>query len=160
MLAGTASAQSFDEAARSNTWLATDLCLQVMLDRVSPRAVFGAAGFVLRSEYRGVNEYGIDLGYSHYFDAPADTVKAQLPEPEQMAALCTVMTTHLSEAEFAGVVAQAVSARYPQAEMRSAAEIFLRRSPGDLPLIITTGTIERHRYEPAGTVEVTMGFPG
>ena len=31
-------AQSFDEAVRSNTWLATDLCLQVMLDRVSPRA--------------------------------------------------------------------------------------------------------------------------
>ena len=153
-------AQSFDEAVRSNTWLATDLCLQVMLDRASPRAVFGAAGFVLRSEYRGVNAYGIDLGYNHYFDAPADTVKAQLPEPDQMAGLCTVMTTHLSEADFAGVVAQAVRTRYPQAEQHSASVIMLRRSPGDLPLIITTRTIERHRYEPAGTVEVSMGFPG
>ena len=153
--------QSFDEAVHSNTWLATDLCLQVMLDRVSPRAVFGAAGFVLRSEHRGVNEYGVDRGFSHYFDAPADTVKAEVPDLDQMSGLCSVTTTHLVEPLFAQVIQQAVLNRYPQAEIRDANQIVLRRFPGDLPLIISIRTIgTNHRYEIPGTVEVSMSFPG
>lgn len=161
MLAGQAAAQSFEEAVRSNTWLAMDLCLQVMLDRVSPAAAFGGAGFVLRSEYRGVNDFGIDQGYGHYFDAPADTVKAQLPEPDRMAGNCAVMTVHMNEPAFADVIRQALQYRYPQAEIRSATQITLRRNPSDLPLIITVSTIgTNHRYEPAGTVQVSMGFPG
>jgi hypothetical protein len=155
-----AHAQTFDEAVRANLSLATTLCLQTMIQRVPPAAAFGGAGFVYRGVDRGVNSFGVALGLDHYFDAPADTARAEVDEPNGTAGLCQVYSTHLAEAELAAIVGGALAALYPATQMRSPTEWSIP-TPSGLPLIVTTETIgTNNRYEAPGTVRATMVYPG
>lgn len=155
-----AQAQTFEEAVQSNTRLGVALCLQVMIDRTLPRNAFGAAGFTYRADARGVNSYGIDQGFGHYFDAPADTAKAEVNNPDRTAGICTVYTKHLPEPVLASLVGNEIFQRYPSAQTRSATQWSIPTASG-LPLIVNTGTIgTRHRYEDPGTVTVSMSYPG
>ncbi|WP_187430272.1 hypothetical protein ROLI_007830 [Roseobacter fucihabitans] len=154
-----AKGQSFDDAVRANTQLATALCLQVMIDRTIAQTTFGASGFAYRAIDRGTNEHGIALGLDHFFDAPADTVKAEVDFPDRNAGICMVYTTHLAEPAFADIVAATIFQRFPGAQVRGPTEWFIS-TPSGLPLIVSTSTINRHRYEAPGTVMVSMGYPG
>jgi hypothetical protein len=157
--ATAAQAQTFEDAVRANTQLATGLCLQVMIQRAAPRQVFSAAGFTYRAEDRGVNDHGAALGLDHYFDAPAGTAKAETDDPDG-AGLCMVMTPHLSEPALAQIVAGELFRLHPGTQARGAAEWSVPTSSG-LQLIVTTDTIgTNHRYEDPGTVRVSMVFPG
>ena len=159
LVGGGAAAQSFEEAVRANTQLATNLCIQVMIQRTAPRDAFEGAGFGYRSIDRGVNDYGVALGFDHYFEAPASTAKAEVDDPGA-AGLCMVMTTHLAEADLAQIVAAELFRDYPGAEVRSETEWSVA-TPSGLPLIVSTDTIgTNHRYEEPGTVRVTMSYPG
>ena len=151
--------QSFDEAVRANVALATRTCITAMFSRTPPEALFLQAGFTYRGVDRGVNDFGVRLGTSHYFDAPADTAKAEVPNIGAPAGLCTVTTTHMLEVPFAALVAQTVLSQDPRAQTTGLHQWTLRQGNG-LPLIVSVSTITRHRYEAPGTVEVSMSFPG
>lgn len=153
-------AQTFDEAVRANLSLATTLCLQTMIQRIPPTTAFVGAGFVYRNVDRGVNDYGVALGLDHYFDAPADTARAEVDEPNGTAGLCQVYSTHLTEGELAAIVGGTLAAFYPATQMRSPTEWSIP-TPSGLPLIVTTETIgSNNRYEAPGTVRATMVYPG
>lgn len=155
-----AAAQSFEEAVRANAALALRLCTQAMIDGTSSAAVFAPAGFAYRSIDRGVNSYGIALGLDHYWDAPADTVKVSVANPDGHPGLCQVLTTHLTQPALDALLRETLFQTHPGARMGSENSIMID-TPSGLPLIITTRTItNNHRYEPPGTVEVTMGYPG
>ena len=155
-----AATMTTQEAAQINARLAFSICVQIMIDRVSPRAAFGAAGFTYRAIDRGVNTHGVVLGLDHYFEAPADTAKAKVPNPDQMAGICTVYSKHIPEATLASIVASEAYRRSPATTGRGATQWSIPTSSG-LPLIVSVSTItNRHRYEPAGTVQVSMSFPG
>ncbi len=155
-----APAQTFKEAVQMNVGLATTLCLEVMIRRTPAVTAFGNAGFVYRSADRGVNNYGVALGPDHYFDAPADTVKAELDTPNDIAGICQVLTTHLSETELTEIVAETIFRVYPGARVQGPNQWFID-TPSGLPLIVGTDTIgTNHRYEVPGTVRVGMSYPG
>ena len=158
-LAAPATAQTFPEAVRLNAALATSLCLDAMLTGSAPAPLFTSAGFTYRAIDRGVNSNGVKLGLDHYFDAPADTAKAEVVNPNTHPGLCQVLTTHMTEAEFSQVVAGVIFRKHPGATVRSAREWYVTVG-GGLPLIVTVSTITRHKYETPGTVIVSMSFPG
>ncbi len=161
-LAGTlpASAQTFDQAVRSNIALAISLCVDVMFGAATPAAAFVNAGFAYRGIDRGVNSYGIARGTGHYFDAPANTTKAQVLDPNQHPGLCSVFTTHMGEAEVATLIRQVLFIKNPGTQVRGPTEWFMQQGSG-LPLIVTVNTIgTNNRYEAPGTVQVSMVFPG
>jgi hypothetical protein len=154
-------AQTFDEAVRTNVAIATRLCLSVMIDRAGPRDVFEAAAFVYREEDRGTNDFGVDLGSGHYFDAPADTVHVEVPDPDAYAGICTLYTMHLDEAALIDVVSEALFPMFPAAQVRTEPNFSLMiETASGLPLILQTFTVERHRYEAPGTVQLSMSYPG
>lgn len=161
--AAAASAQtapSFDEAVRANVALATSLCARTMIEGTRPSTVFGNAGFVYRGVDRGVNNFGITLNPSHYFDAPAETAKAEVMNPNAHAGLCTVYTTHMTQADLNSLVAAVLFRDFrgvqPQADGQ-----WIIQTQGGLPLIVSTNTIgTNNRYETPGTVSVGMTFPG
>lgn len=155
-----AQGQSFEDAVRANVALATTLCAKAMMQGASPSTVFGNAGFVYRGVDRGVNEYGISRGTGHYFDAPAQTAKAEVMNPDGHPALCTVSTTHMTQSELSSLVASVLHRDFSGVEPQGADQWFIRNHTG-LPLIISTSTIgTNHRYEAPGTVTVGMSFPG
>lgn len=151
--------QSFEDAVRANTALAVATCLDVMIARSLPRDAFIRAGFTYRSIHRGVNEYNVDRGFSHYFDAPVETAKAEVNAPDSIAGICTVYTAHLTEPELNALVASTLAQRQPGTQSRGPGSWAIPTASG-LPLIVGTRTITRHRYEPAGTVSVGMSYPG
>lgn len=160
LLAVPAAAQTFEEAVRINTSVAISTCLSVMIDRAVPDTAFGAAGFSYRAIDRGVNDYNVALGLDHYFDAPAETVKAEVDRPDGVAGICMVLTTHLDQADLNEIVAATMFQDHPGAQVRDENQWSIN-TPSGLPLIVSTRTItDNHRYEPPGTVTVSMSFPG
>ncbi len=157
--AATGVAQSLQEATRANVALASQLCLNVMLHQVVPQQAFGTAGFVYRGIDRGINDYGVALGIDHFYEAPSDTAKVEVTNPTGPNGLCKVLTAHMPEAELRGLVTAIIMQIYPQASISQQPEMIVRNiSP--LPLLVSTNTITRHRYEAAGTVQVSFYFPG
>ncbi len=154
-----AHAQTFDEAVRSNFALATERCLEVMIQRKLPATAFGQAGFVYRGENRGVNEFGIHRGVGHYFDAPADTAHAEVDDPNRVAGICTIYSKHLSPADASALVSALLFAQYPNTKVGGGADWSVPTASG-LPLLVGVRTVTRHRYETPGTVSVSMGYPG
>ena len=155
----SAPAQTLQEAAAANLGLATDLCLQVMIQGADPNAAFTGAGFVYRRVERGVNQFGIDRGAAHYFDAPAETAKGEVDRPTGRAGICFASTGVLEEPSARAIVSASILRAYPGAEQRGAQEWFIRL--GSLPLIVTIGTTgANNQYERPGTVRVTMSYPG
>lgn len=152
-------AQSLEEAVRANVALATRTCVTAMFSGTPPEMLFTPAGFTYRAVDRGTNDYGVDLGTGHYFDAPADTAKAEVPNIGGPAGLCKVTTTHMKEVPFAALVAAVIFERYPGAQTSGLHQWTVRQGQR-LPLIVAVRTVDRHRYEAPGTVEVSMGFPG
>mgnify|MGYP006879680505 CR=1 FL=1 len=131
-----------------------------MLNGTSANAIFGNSGFVYRGVDRGVNSYGVTLGRAHYFDAPADTVKTQVANPNGHPGICSVYTPHLPEAELSGIVANLLFRKFPRLESRGTNQWVIRQGT-HLPLIVSIRTISSdHRYEAPGTVQVSMSFPG
>lgn len=159
ILPAALAAQTVLEAAAANVGLATQLCLRHMLERTAPASLFTQAGFVYRQTDRGTNRHGIHRGYGHYFDAPAQTAKIEVPRADQFAGLCTVTSSQMSEPQLASIVGGVVLRSYPNVEVRSPTEWIVRVGT-NLPLIVSTTTIQRHRYEAPGTVSVSMVFPG
>ncbi|MGI3169172.1 hypothetical protein ACRARG_08480 [Pseudooceanicola sp. C21-150M6] len=159
-LALPAHAQNLREAALNNVAVATRICADVSLRQLAPRPAFTSAGFTYRAENRGVNKYGVNLGYGHYFDAPADTAKAQVAEPDRYAGTCYVYTKHASQGEVEALVMDVLRSAYPNAriERSNSGTILYNLSP--LPLIVSVSTISRNRYETDGTISVSMSFPG
>jgi hypothetical protein len=156
----SASAQTFDEAVRTNIWLATQACLDTMISREAANVVFGSADFTYRAFDRGVNEFGIDRGRAHYFEAPAETARAQVDTPDGIAGICHVFSVHLSEAELAAVMRAVVFQSHPGARVREPNQLLID-TPSGLPLIVTTRTVgTNNRYETPGTTTVAMGYPG
>ena len=153
-------APSFEVAVQTNFALATDLCMQTMLSGAPPSGIFTAAGFIYRAADRGVNQFGVDLGSGHYFDAPAETAKAEVINPNTHPGLCTATTRHLDQAAAAQLIGAMILQRFPTTDA-SQPNQWIVRGQGPLPLIISIGTIgTNHRYEQPGTVQVSMTFPG
>lgn len=156
-----ATSQTFDDAVRANVALSTQLCLSIMIDRVSPRAAFAERGFTYREEDRGTNDFGVDLGSGHYFDAPASTAHVEVPDPDAFQGICTVYTVHLDEAALRDVVSAAVFPMFPGARVNTGPDFSLSiDTASGLPLILQTRTIDRSRYEEPGTVGLSMSYPG
>ncbi|MEM8802040.1 MAG: hypothetical protein AAGF55_05865 [Pseudomonadota bacterium] len=148
------------DAARGNVLGLTYWCVEVMLNRVIAAQVFPGAGFTYRAADRGVNEYGINRGTGHYFDAPAKTAHARVDDPNRPSGFCSVYTAHLNQAEVEATVAETLRQYFQTAQQRSAASWSVRSANG-LPLLIDISTIgNNHRYEAPGTVQVTMVYPG
>lgn len=155
----TARAQSFEDAVRANIALATRTCVTAMFAGTPAETLFVPAGFAYRGVDRGTNDYGVDLGTGHYFDAPAGTAKVEVPAIGQHPGLCTVTTTHLQETPFAALIAAVLLDQYPGMQTTGRHQWTIRQGNG-LPLIVSVNTIDRHRYEAPGTVQVSMSFPG
>lgn len=161
-LAGVApaGAQSLSEAARANVALATSLCADAMLAGMSADMLFRNAGFVYRAVDRGVNSYGVALGLDHYFDAPANTAKAEVGAPRGHPQICMVTSGHMTEIDLGSIVAGVLFQKYP-GTIPSGVNTWSVRAGNALPLIVSVDTIgTNHRYEAPGTVRVSMSFPG
>lgn len=148
------------DAAQANVTGLTYWCVEVMFRRAQAAQAFPAAGFTYRKVDRGVNEYGIHRGSSHYFDAPANTAHAEVDDTSRPAGLCTVYTTHLNQADMAAIVGRTLYQYFPTTEQFSPTSWHISLD-GGLPLIIELSTIQNnHRYETPGTVRVSMTYPG
>lgn len=158
--AGPSRAQTVEEAARSNVGLSVRLCMDVMLRQIPPQQLFGTAGFAYEGIDRGINTYGVALGVDHYYLAPADTAKAQVNDPTGGNGICQVLTTKLTQADVQTLVVEIVQQTYPQAQLERGPDYMAVRNLSQLPLILNISTITRHRYEAAGTIQVSMSFPG
>ncbi|MGS4945047.1 hypothetical protein ACVDG3_06170 [Meridianimarinicoccus sp. RP-17] len=155
-----ASSQSFEDAVRANVALAVTLCTNGMMSGSSASSLFGSSGFAYRAIDRGTNDHGVALGVDHFFDAPAETAKAEVMAADGPMGLCKVLTRHLGEDAVRQIVSNALWPEYAGAELRGPNE-WIVRGAAELPLIITLRTIaDNHRYEAPGTVEVSMAFPG
>lgn len=163
LLPYSAAAQTVVDAARSNFMLATKLCLDAMLQRQVTGATFPAAGFTYRRVDHPPNSYGITPSPSHYFDTPANTVHAKVMDPSGHGGLCSAYSLHLTEADATRLVGAVIAQLYPNSQPSGATSWSVRnRNAGqsDLPLIVTVRTVTRNKYEAAGTIEVSMSFPG
>lgn len=147
------------DAAQANVSGLTYWCVEVMFRRAQAALAFPNAGFTYRAVIRGVNEYGVDRGIGHYFDAPAETAHAQVDDPNRPAGLCSVYTTQLNQSEVAAIVGRTLRQYYPAARQSGAASWSITAN-GGLPLLIDISTIQNSRYETPGTVQVTMSYPG
>ncbi len=153
-------AQTFQDAVRANFVLATDLCLSVMIQRTLPATAFGTAGFTYQTVDRGVNQYGIHRGYDHYFDAPAETARAEVDDPNRIAGLCYAFTAHLSLPEASQLVAGLITQRYPSVDSSRPNQWVIRA--GELPLIVNISQGSNTAQLAAGpnAVSVSMTYPG
>ncbi|MEP2030884.1 MAG: hypothetical protein ABJI96_19480 [Paracoccaceae bacterium] len=106
-LATAAPAQTFDEAVRINLLLGLQLCTQ-RFARVEDRAnSFRTAGFGERVDRATVNS-----DTTHYFTAPANTVRVELYYGE-MPEHCIVSTIHLGVSGASQVLDAAMPRLYP-----------------------------------------------
>lgn len=160
LTAAAARSQTFQDAVRANFVLATDLCLNVMIQLTLPATAFSTAGFTYKSVDRGVNQYGIHRGYDHYFDAPADTARAEVDDPNRIAGLCYAFTAHLSLPEASQLVAGLITQRYPTVDSSRPNQWVIRA--GQLPLIvnISQGSNTAQLASGPGAVSVSMTYPG
>ena len=101
------SAQTFEEAVRINAAIALELCLRGGSDMAAWAGRFRAAGFAERVERSTENS-----DTTHYFTAPADTVRVEFYYGE-MPELCIVRTDHLNVTDAASILDQVVPLLHP-----------------------------------------------
>lgn len=106
-LATAAPAQSFDEAVRINLVLGLQLCTQRVADASIRAQLFRTAGFSERVDRATDNR-----DTTHYFFAPADTVRVELYYGE-MPEHCIVSTIHLGVTGASQVLDAAMPQLYP-----------------------------------------------
>ncbi|AVO37427.1 hypothetical protein [Pukyongiella litopenaei] len=99
--------QSVEDAARANAALALQLCIQPHVQPAARAQMFRNAGFGERVERSSMNS-----DTTHYFAAPADTVRVELYYGE-MPEHCIVSSNHLGVTGAAAVLDSVVPRLYP-----------------------------------------------
>ncbi|MBF9029001.1 hypothetical protein HKCCE3408_01215 [Rhodobacterales bacterium HKCCE3408] len=164
-----AQAQSFDEAVRTNVAVAVDVCLRVMTERLVPSETIPPAGFSYRAVDNQATYGGAAQGFTHYYDAPGDTVRIRVIDPDAFRGSCHVETTHLGVDATAAIVESVVAYRRPDAqrqmtgnEAAAMCEIWTIQTGSDAPVAVymNSGTQGARGCPEDGTARVAMEIPG